>query len=161
MPFFHALAHAQQSLSFSTPGKWHITLHYVGDVTEKAYETIHENFLSVELPPVSRIVLGGSPALGVFGNAVLFLRVHDTGTGLQEMHHALKEMVPVRETRKYVPHVSWARNPKNEDLSKIARENTFNMEKEYILGQVILFESRSIKSKTIFTPLARRALHPR
>lgn len=161
LSYFHTLEYAHPSLSFSTPGKWHITLHYVGSVTEKAYEAIRENFSRVELPPVSPVILGGTPALGTFGNAVLFLRVRDTGTGLAEVHHTLKEMVPVHETRKYAPHVSWARNPKHADLGKIARENSFTLEKECILGHVILFESRSSGGKTIYTPLARRALRQR
>ncbi len=98
------------------------------------------------------------PALGTFGNSVLFLRVRDEGKGLEDLHRVLSKMIPVHLTQKFFPHVTWARNPKHVDLAKLLEKNVFNVEKEYIPGLLILFESLSTRGKTIYIPRAKRTL---
>ena len=122
---------------------------------------IRENFKRNKLPAVSPIVLGGNPALGTFGNLVLFLRVRDEGKELEDLHRALSEMVPVHLTRTFHPHVAWARNPRNVSLPGIIQNHTHTVEKEYNLGRLILFESLSEKGKTVFIPCAYRVLRRR
>lgn len=92
---------------------------------------------------------------------MLFLRVLDDGKSLRALHDALEEMVPVRLTRKFHPHVTWTRNPKRILLKEIVEKNTFNMEKEYIPGQLILYESLSTRGKTIYLPHAQQMLFQR
>lgn len=158
LPLFQTISRENNTIPFSPVEKWHITIHFVGDVTEKAYETIRKNFLHQKLPSVSNIILGGNPPLGTFGNSVLFLHVRDDSKTLHRLHDCLAEMVPVRLSLKFRPHVTWGRNPKHVDLQKLVRSHNQRIEKEYIPGQLILYESISKKGKTVYAPLARRKL---
>ena len=158
LPLYQKVVRENPNVVFSPVDKWHITLHFVGEVSEKALEKILENFKNVHFPNVHSIVLGGKPPLGRFGNSVLYLRVADEQKSLHALHTILKNMVPVRLEQTYHPHVTWGRNPKHENLQKILEENTQAGKKEHILGQIFLYESISTGDETRYMPLAQRRI---
>lgn len=61
LPLFHTLTRSYPALPFSPPNKRHMTIHFIGNVTEKAYEKIIENFKKKKLPRISPLILGGNP----------------------------------------------------------------------------------------------------
>ncbi len=158
LPLYQKVVRENPHVVFSPVSKWHITLHFVGDVSEKALEKIMENFKNVHLPRMHPIVLGGNPPLGRFGNSVLYLRVTDEQKSLHALHTILKGMVPVRLEQTYQPHITWGRNPKHENLQKIVGENMQTSKKEHNFGQIFLYESISNGNETRYMPLAHRRI---
>lgn len=158
MTLYHTIVKQNPRIVFSPVSKWHITLHFVGDVSEKALEKILENFAHVHLPRMHAITLGGDPPLGRFGNSVLYLRVEDEHQSLHTLHTILKKMVPVRLEQTYQPHITWGRNPKHENVQKILDMHAQPVKKEHKFGQIFLYESIAQGKETRYIPLARRRI---
>lgn len=155
------VVHAGLGLRVTDPKNWHITVHFIGDVTPFASRKIVELFKKTKLPtndfrPTIRV--GGDKPVNRFGNEVLYLDVNDVHGHLSRIHAWSRELVPVVSPhQKYNPHLTIARNPKGISLAELV--NFLN--KEYFSEafhpvELILYDSKTIEGKTTHQPLARR-----
>ncbi|MBM3282523.1 MAG: RNA 2',3'-cyclic phosphodiesterase [Candidatus Diapherotrites archaeon] len=153
------------SLRVSPPEKWHITIHFIGNVTPRAAEKIRETFTRAKLPVLnhpSRIKLGGKNTFQTFGNDVLFVDVNGVHENLSTLNSWAKELVPVTQTHSaYRPHLTLARNPKGISLQQLVHEHgKKSFEEEFPIREIILFDSRSMRGKTTYHRLAARRIIP-
>jgi 2'-5' RNA ligase len=96
-----------------SPEHLHITTHFVGEVTEKSLGEIRRSFQRSRLPFQSRITLGETHTIGMFGKDILYLPVEDPTQLLHSLKKEGQRIAPVRETHSvYTPHFTVVRNPK-------------------------------------------------
>ncbi len=158
-PLYNDIYTSHPKLTMVPPHKWHITLHFVGNVTPKAYEVLHERFLHTPLPSVKKLTIGGDTPLGAFGNRILYLRVEDTQHGLKALHGELFTLVPTHLTQKFNPHITWARNSGRISLPSLIEKHAPPLKVTHVPGQLILYESLPQGGKTIYIKKAIRMLN--
>jgi 2'-5' RNA ligase len=149
------------ALRITNPKNWHITVHFIGDVTPLASRKIVELFKKTKLPASDfrpAIQVGGDQPISRFGNEVLYLDVHDVHGHLSRMHAWSRELIPVvTPHEKYNPHLTLARNPKGISLADLVHHlNKKNFSETFHPVELILYDSKTVEGKTIHRALARR-----
>ena len=142
---------------------FHITLEFLGELDHNALPIITETLSKgVSNHTRFRLNIGG---LGAFPS---FKRPHTLWTGVggclnelsllrDEIHFELAKNSFVLEDRKFNPHITMASRPKLEDIDL----SVFLTKKlgEFIVGEVVLFESRAIGGKRTYMNLFSTSLY--
>lgn len=145
------------SFRITRPENWHITVHFIGNVTAFAAKKMVERFRTEKMPEGGAIELGGNSSVGHFGNRVLYLHVRDSDGTLARAHARVKAWAPVRENGNYRPHLTLARNEGNVVLSELSTHfSTAPFTSTFLVRELILFESVQEKGETHYAPLAIR-----
>lgn len=144
-------------LRVTRPENWHITVHFIGNVTPFAAKKMVDRFEKQTMGPGGNVALGGHSPIGAFGNEHLFLRVNDLDGGLTRAHADAQLNFPVKANRKYSPHLTLARN-KREDLKKIINDfSGISLTSTFPLQDLFLFDSQQVNGETHYVPLASRS----
>lgn len=138
---------------------FHITLEFLGELEIDKVSVLTETLTNVasNYKPFE-LTIGG---LGAFPS---FKQAHTLWTGVRgnlaelnrlrhELHHELKIKGFKLDERQFKPHITLASRPilENCDISVI-KTKIFG---EYIVSEVVLFESRAIGGKRVYTDLYR------
>lgn len=150
-------------LHVSRPENWHITVHFIGNVTPRAAKKIREAFSRAQLPAFSKplnVALGGEKPVKTFGKDVVFINVNDTHGVLAQLHAWGRNLVPVTLTHaNYTPHLTLARNPRGITLHELLRElNRQPFQDDFPVREIVLFDSKQERGKTTHTPVVSRRL---
>jgi RNA 2',3'-cyclic 3'-phosphodiesterase len=152
------LADAMPGARWVEPQNLHITLRFVGEVSEADAEDVHHNLARLEAQPFSYAISG----LETFGQGrkahALYMRVA-AGPELDLLQGRVESAVvragQPRETRKFKPHVTLARlKGAQEDRlqSFIARNNLFRAG-PIDVDHFVLYESRLGNGGSTYIPL--------
>lgn len=148
--------------SFKSQDNFHITLEFLGELDDSKVPTINEALLRAASnnKPFALDIVG----IGAFPS---FKRPHTLWTGVNgslielnklrdELHRELKRESFELEERKFKPHITLASRPKSEavDFSALQAKK-FG---EFLVTEVILYESRAIGGKRVYTDLFRAQL---
>ncbi|OLN32830.1 RNA 2',3'-cyclic phosphodiesterase [Desulfosporosinus metallidurans] len=143
---------------------FHITLEFLGELDHNALPIITET-LSKGVRKHSRFML----SIGGLGAFPSFKRPHTLWTGVggslseldqlrDEIHTELAKNGFILEDRKFKPHITLASRPKLYDIDL----SVFHTKKlgEFIVKEVVLFESRAIGGKRTYMNLYSTSLYP-
>lgn len=143
---------------------FHITLEFLGELELNTLPIIIET-LSKGASKHTRFKLN----IGGLGAFPAFKRPHTLWTGVSgslnelyqlrdEIHTELAKNGFILEDRKFKPHITMASRPKLDDIDL----SVFHTKKlgEFIVEEVILFESRAIGGKRTYTNLYGSSLYP-
>ena len=75
--FFPTLKKYASFLSIVPPSKWHVTIHFIGDVSPATFEKIKTEFRGATFSAAFPLTIGGSLPIQTWGNKVVYLRVQD------------------------------------------------------------------------------------
>lgn len=148
--------------SFKSQDNFHITLEFLGELNEVNISAITET--------LSRIARNYRPfdlnieGIGAFPS---FKRPHTLWTGVNgsltelkslrdDLHRELKIKGFQLEDRHFKPHITIASRPKL-DMFKISDAQIKRLG-EFVVKDVVLFESRAIRGKRVYVDLFRAAL---
>lgn len=145
--------------SFKSPDNFHITLEFLGELDGNKIPALTETLSKVagNYQPFE-LIIGG---LGVFPS---FKRPHTLWTavngslselnGLRDvLHIGLKNKDFKLEERLFKPHITLASRPKLDNIDFSAVQN--KKLGEFMVGDIVLFESRAIRGKRVYIDLFR------
>jgi len=138
-----------QSARWIEPESFHITLRFIGEVSEDTASEVDEALSSVQADPFEVELCG----LGQFGNKrprAVWAGLIDTPSLLALQAHletVLKKIGLTPESRKYMPHVTLARlnNRKTSggDVTQYIEQNNLFHEPAFLVTQFVLFSART------------------
>jgi 2'-5' RNA ligase len=116
-----SLRSAGDSLRWSSPESWHITLQFLGDSSAEKYACLVSRLARISYPPVLVRLAG----LGSFDRAGVFFAAVDVSVELRELQNRVtggtRECGFVAEDRPFHPHVTLAR-AKGENRTQSLRQ---------------------------------------
>lgn len=162
LEFQSDLRHLGVSGSWKSLDNLHITLEFLGELEANVIPTLTETLTKIarnyEPFKLSIEELGGFPSIkrphtlwtAVGGSINELHRLRD------EIHTELAKNGFVVEDRQFNPHITLASRPKLNDTDL----SIFFAKKigEFIVAEIVLFESREIQGKRIYTDLHRASL---
>ncbi|MEK6820807.1 MAG: 2'-5' RNA ligase family protein [archaeon] len=149
------------SLRVPKPSYWHLTTHFIGEVTPRSANEIIRRMKSARAPFVGTIRLGGVPPVGTFGKNILFVRVEDESGVLHSLNEWGKELAPVRSHARFEPHITVARNPKDEEWNSIVEHlSAQKLSLSIPVREVLLLQSKEVRGMKHHRVLAKKALLP-
>lgn len=148
--------------SWKSQENFHITLEFLGEIEPNTIHTLTET--------LSKVVRNHNPFtlnIGGLGAFPTFKRPHTLWTAVggslyelnrlrDELHLELAKKGFLLEDRQFKPHLTLASRPEldNLDLSVVQTKKLG----EFLVAEVVLFESKAIQGKRIYTDLFRACL---
>ena len=148
--------------SFKSQDNFHITLEFLGELDDTKVSAVNETLLKVasNCNPFELNIVG----LGAFPS---FKRPHTLWTAVNgsltelnslrdDLHHELKNKGFKLDERQFKPHITLASRPnlENIDFSLVQTKKLG----EFMVTEVVLFESRAIQRKRIYEDIYRVSL---
>jgi RNA 2',3'-cyclic 3'-phosphodiesterase len=147
------------SLRWSAPESWHVTLQFLGSVSEDQYRCLIPNLAAVQSAPFPMRLAG----LGVFDRAGIFHADVDPSTPLMTLQRLVTTSTAAcgfeAEARPYHPHITLARSKGRDQIRQLRALNTRFPEKPrftpFVVTEFLLYESHLSASGSTYEVRSR------